>query len=224
MTSIALSSQKLSMMKFLKYLLYGLLAIVILVLVTGLFLPKAYTVSRTVTINRAKTEVYDYARMLKNQHDYSVWWKMDPNQVTTYTGEDGTVGFIAAWKSELDSVGSGEEEIVALEDGSRIGFALRFKEPFESNASSEMLFAAPDSSTTSVTWNFNGDMSYPFNVMQLFISMEDMLEQDIQEGLQNMKVILEKESSSSSKQQLPDWQWSDEGWRWTQVRPKDEGC
>jgi hypothetical protein len=211
-------------MKILKYLLYALLTFLVLVLITGLFLPKEYGVSREVTINRSKADVYDYARMLKHQHDYSVWWKMDPKQVTTYTGEDGTVGFVAAWKSELDSVGSGEEEIVALQEGERIGFALRFKEPFESNASSEMLFAAPDSNTTKLTWNFNGNMSYPFNVMQLFISMEDMLGQDIQEGLQNMKAILEKEGASSSKQGLPNWQWSDDGWRWTQARPKGEGC
>jgi hypothetical protein len=211
-------------MKIIKYIFITLGVVLAAVLITALFLPTEYTVSRDITIHRSKSEVFDYARMLEHQLDYSVWWKMDPNQVTTFTGEDGTVGFVAAWKSELDSVGSGEEEIVALQEGERIGFALRFKEPFESNASSEMLFTANDSSTTKLTWNFNGDMTYPFNVMQLFMSMEDMLGQDIQEGLQNMKVILEKEGSSSSKQQLPDWQWSDEGWRWTQVRPKGEGC
>jgi hypothetical protein len=87
-----------------------------------------------------------------------------------------------------------------------------------------MFFASTDSTTTQLTWNFNGNMAYPFNVMQLFISMEDMLGSDIQEGLNNMKAILEKERVSSFKQQLPNWQWSDEGWRWTQVRTKDEGC
>jgi hypothetical protein len=211
-------------MKILKYIGLGLAAIVALALITGLFLPKDYAVSRTVTIARSNADVFEYARMIRNQEDYSVWWKMDPNQVNTYTGEDGSVGFVAAWKSELDSVGSGEEEIIALEEGKRIGFALRFKEPFESQASSEMLFASTDSTTTQLTWNFNGNMAYPFNVMQLFISMEDMLGSDIQEGLNNMKAILEKERMSSFKQQLPYWQWSDDGWRWTQVRLRGEGC
>ena len=211
-------------MKIFKYIGLGLAVVVALALITGLFLPKDYAVSRTVTIERSNTDVFEYARMTRNQEDYSVWWKMDPNQVNTYTGEDGTVGFVAAWTSELDSVGSGEEEIIALEEGKRIGFALRFKEPFESQASSEMLFASTDSTTTQLTWNFNGNMAYPFNVMQLFMSMEDMLGSDIQEGLNNMKAILEKERVSSFKQQLPNWQWSDEGWRWTQVRAKREGC
>jgi hypothetical protein len=211
-------------MKILKYIGLGLAVVVALALITGLFLPKDYAVSRTVTIERSNTDVFEYARMTRNQEDYSVWWKMDPNQVNTYTGEDGTVGFVAAWTSELDSVGSGEEEIIVIEEGKRIGFALRFKEPFESQASSEMLFASTDSTTTQLTWNFNGNMAYPFNVMQLFMSMEDMLGSDIQEGLNNMKAILEKERVSSFKQQLPNWQWSDEGWRWTQVRPKREGC
>ncbi len=211
-------------MKILKYLGLALTAVLAFVLIAGLFLPREYAVSRTVTIERSNADVFAYARMIRNQEDYSVWWKMDPNQVNTYTGEDGTIGFVAAWKSELDSVGSGEEEIIALVDGARIGFALRFKEPFESNASSEMLFNATDSNSTKLTWNFNGNMAYPFNVMQLFISMEDMLGQDIEKGLQNMKSILEKESNSSNQKRLPNWQWSDEGWRWTQVRAKDDGC
>jgi hypothetical protein len=211
-------------MKILKYIGLGLAAIVALALITGLFLPKDYAVSRTVTIERSNADVFEYARMIRNQEDYSVWWKMDPNQVNTYTGEDGTVGFVAAWKSELDSVGSGEEEIIALEEGKRIGFALRFKEPFESNASSEMLFASTDSNSTTLTWNFKGDMSYPFNVMQLFMSMEDMLGNDIEQGLNNVKAILEKDRVSSFKQKLPYWQWSDDGWRWTQVRLRGEGC
>jgi hypothetical protein len=211
-------------MKILKYIGLGLAAIVALALITGLFLPKDYDVSRTVTIERSNADVFEYARMIRNQEDYSVWWKMDPNQVNTYTGEDGTVGFVAAWKSELDSVGSGEEEIIALEEGKRIGFALRFKEPFESNASSEMLFASTDSNSTTLTWNFKGDMSYPFNVMQLFMSMEDMLGNDIEQGLNNVKAILEKDRVSSFKQKLPYWQWSEDGWRWTQVRLKGEGC
>ena len=211
-------------MKIIKYIVVALGILLAALLLMGLFLPKEYTVSRQVRINRSKVEVFDYVRLLKNQHDYSVWWKMDPNQVTTYTGEDGTVGFIAAWKSELDSVGSGEEEIVAIQEGERIEYALRFKEPFESNASSNMIFTATDSNSTTLTWNFKGDMSYPFNVMQLFMSMEDMLGNDIEQGLNNVKAILEKDRVSSFKQKLPYWQWSEDGWRWTQVRLRGEGC
>jgi hypothetical protein len=211
-------------MKILKYISLTLGVLLGTVLITGLALPKEYTVSREVTINRSKSDVYEYIKFMKHQHDYSVWWKMDPNQVTTYTGEDGTIGFIAAWKSELDSVGSGEEEIVAMQEGERIDFALRFKEPFESQAQSSMQLVAIDNTTTRIKWDFRGDMSYPFNVMQLFISMEYMLGKDIEQGLQNMKTILEKEGSSSSQQKLPYWQWSEDGWRWTQVRLKGEGC
>jgi len=211
-------------MKIIKYIVVALGILLAALLLMGLFLPKEYTVSRQVRINRSKVEVFDYVRLLKNQHYYSVWWKMDPNQVTTYTGEDGTVGFIAAWKSELDSVGSGEEEIVAIQEGERIEYALRFKEPFESNASSNMIFTATDSNSTTLTWNFKGDMSYPFNVMQLFMSMEDMLGKDIEQGLNNVKAILEKDRVSSFKQKLPYWQWSEDGWRWTQVRLRGEGC
>jgi hypothetical protein len=75
-------------MKILKYLGLGLGAVVALILITGFFLPKEYALSRTVTIHRSNADVYNYVKYLKNQANYNVWAQMDPNQITTYTGED----------------------------------------------------------------------------------------------------------------------------------------
>ena len=52
-------------MKLLKYALIGLGGILAIVLIVGLFIPTEYSVSREVTINRSKAEVFDYARMLE---------------------------------------------------------------------------------------------------------------------------------------------------------------
>ena len=211
-------------MKILKYFGLALTAVLAFVLITGLFLPKEYTVSRTVTIERSNADVYNYVKYLKNQSDYNVWAQMDPNQSTTYTGEDGQVGFTSAWKSEVDSVGAGSQTIVAMNEGTSIDYEIIFTEPFESTMQTAMLFAPVDSNSTKVTWNFRGDMDYPFNVMLLAYDMEKTLGKDMQQGLSNMKSILEKDRVSSFKQKLPYWQWSDKGWRWTQVRLKGEGC
>ena len=211
-------------MKIFKYIGLGLAALTALTLITGLFLPKDYALSRTVTIQRSNADVYNYVKYLKNQSQYSVWAKMDPNQITTYTGEDGQVGFTSAWKSEIDSVGAGAQTIVAMNEGTSIGYEIIFTEPFESTMQTSMLFAPVDSSSTKVTWNFRGDMNYPFNVMLLVYDMEKSLGKDLQQGLNNLKELLEKATASSSTKKLPNWQWSDEGWRWTQVRLRGQGC
>ena len=211
-------------MKILKYLLYALLTFLVLVLITGLILPKEYNLTREVTINRNNTAVFNYVKYLKNQANYNVCAQMDPNQITTYTGEDGQVGFTSAWKSELDSVGAGKQTILAINEGTSIDYEIVFTEPFESTMQTAMLFEPVDSSSTKLTWKFSGDMDYPFNVMLLVYDMESTLGKDMQQGLNTLKELLEKESASSSAKKLPYWQWSDDGWRWTQVRPKGEGC
>lgn len=211
-------------MKILKYLGLGLAAVVALVLITGLFLPKEYALSRTVTIQRSNADVYNYVKYLKNQSQYNVWAQMDPNQITTYTGEDGQVGFTSAWKSEIDSVGAGSQTIVAMNEGTSIDYEIIFTEPFESTMQTAMLFEPLDSNSTKVTWNFRGDMNYPFNVMLLVYDMEKTLGKDLQQGLNTLKEILEKEAPSSAAKKLPYWQWSNDGWRWTQVRLEGEGC
>ena len=211
-------------MKILKYIGLGLAAVLAFVLITGLFLPKEYAVSRNVSIERSNADVYNYVKYLKNQSHYNVWAQMDPNQITTYTGEDGQVGFTSAWKSEIDSVGAGAQTIVAMNEDKSIDYEIIFTEPFESTMQTAILFAPIDSSSTNVTWNFRGDMNYPFNVMLLAYDMEKTLGKDMQQGLNNLKELLEKATASSSTKKLPNWQWSDEGWRWTQVRTKGDGC
>ena len=211
-------------MKIIKYIFAALGILLVVVLLTGLMLPKEYSVSREVTINRSNDTVFNYVKYLKNHANYTVWAKMDPNQITTYTGEDGQVGFTSAWKSELDSVGTGKQTIVAINEGTSIDYEIVFTEPFESTMQTAMLFAPVDSSSTKLTWKFSGDMDYPFNVMLLVYDMESTLGKDMQQGLNTLKKLLEKESVSSSAKKLPYWQWSDDGWRWTQARPKGEGC
>jgi len=211
-------------MKIIKYIVVALGILLAVLLLMGLFLPREYALSRNVTIQRSNADVYNYVKYLKNQSHYNVWAMMDPNQITTYTGEDGQVGFTSAWKSEIDSVGAGAQTIVAMNEGTSIDYEIIFTEPFESTMQTAMLFEPVDGSSTKVTWNFRGDMNYPFNAMLLVYDMEKSLGKDLQQGLNNLKELMEKESASSSAKKLPYWQWSEDGWRWTQVRLRGEGC
>ncbi|MFM7105179.1 MAG: SRPBCC family protein [Flavobacteriales bacterium] len=174
-----------------KKILYVLAGLVVLVVLLGIIAPSGYEVTRTVQINREQEIVYDYLRFLQNQRHYSVWAKMDPKQEVYFSGTDGEVGFILGWKSEIDSVGSGEQEIKALQPFSQIKTEVRFKEPFESIGNSEMNIAAIDSSSTQVEWKFYGKSSFPMNTILLFMDMNGMLGKDIEGGLSNLKNVLE---------------------------------
>lgn len=178
-------------MKLLKGVLIFIGIIVGLWLILAAFLNKNFEVSRDVTISRTSTEVFDYIRYLKNQDNYSVWNKMDPTMKKSYKGTDGMIGFVASWDSKNENVGKGSQEITAIQDGSRLDTHLRFEEPFESESDAYMTTESKSNNDTKVTWGIKGKIPYPWNIMILFMNMDEEMGPDLEKGLENLKVILE---------------------------------
>jgi len=179
-------------MKTLKVIGLVLAVVIVLLLIIPLFINGNYAIEREVTINKPKQEVFDYVKYLKNQNQFSVWAKIDPAMKTEFRGEDATVGFVSAWDSENPKAGKGEQKITKIDEGTRIDYEIHFIKPFESTDYAYMTFESPSESATKVKWGFNGTMKYPMNLMLLFTDMEKMLAPDLQNGLNNLKRILEK--------------------------------
>ncbi len=179
-------------MKLLKKFLFLILAIIALWLIAALFIDGNFTVVRSVEISRSNDEVFDYIKYLKNQSEYSAWAEMDPYMDRNYEGTDGEVGFVSAWKSDSANVGVGEQEIIGVEEGVRIDYELRFKEPDEMNSKAYMSTEDLGGNLTKVDWGFKGKIPYPFNVMKLFINFDEQLGPDLEKGLNNLKELLEE--------------------------------
>lgn len=179
-------------MKIFKNVFIVLLVIVVAILLIAAFVPSEFMVERKVVVEKPRAEVFDFTKYLKNQEEFSVWAKMDTQMKREYRGEDATVGFVAAWDSDNPDVGKGEQEITGIDGEGRIDYQLRFIEPFESTSNAYMVFDLVDSSKTSVLWGFEGEMPYPSNLMLLFVDMDAELGKDLQDGLNNLKAILEK--------------------------------
>lgn len=175
----------------LKKFSYAVLFIISLPLVIALFVPKSYEVEREVLINRSTPEVFSYLKYLKNQDEFSKWANMDPNMTKTFYGTDGEVGFISAWESQNPDVGSGEQEIMAIKDGERIDYELRFLKPFEATEPAFIAVEAVSGEQTKVTWGFQGHFDYPMNLTLLLMDFEQVIGDDLQTGLDNLKAILE---------------------------------
>ena len=179
-------------MKILKRALFVLIGIIVLALVVALFTKKDYAVEREITINKPKQKVFDFIKYVKNQDQYSVWNNIDPAMKKSYTGTDGTVGFIYAWDSTNKNAGKGEQEIVKITDGERIDMKLRFKEPMEAEDNAYMATEPLGADKTKVKWGFTGKMAWPMNLMLLCMNMDEMIGKDLQGGPDKLKTILEK--------------------------------
>jgi hypothetical protein len=179
-------------MKILKIVMLFIFGLGALILIGALFVDGNYAVERQVVVNKSKPDVFEYLKYLKNQEEFSVWTMMDPQMETYYDGTDATIGFVAGWKSTNSEVGSGEQEILGITEGERIDLALRFFEPFEANDKAYFATEALGETETLVKWGFNGKMNYPMNLLLLFMDMEEMLGGQLEKGLDNLKVNLEK--------------------------------
>lgn len=164
-------------------------SLVVLFLLIALVTKKDFSIEKTIVINCPKQEVFDYARMLKNQEKYSVWVMKDPNIHLVYTGTDGTIGAASAWESKDKNVGIGEQEIKKLHDGECMEVEVRFKKPFEATNYALTTVSDAGNGHTKLSTQFSGRTKFPMNIVNLF--MDKMIGKDMLKNLQNMKHNLE---------------------------------
>ncbi|WP_394391744.1 SRPBCC family protein [Shewanella woodyi] len=176
----------------LRKILGTIVLLIAIPLIVALFTKQDYEVITSVTIDKPVAEVFDYIKYLKNQDNYSVWAKLDPNMTKSYRGVDASTGFVSAWESLNEEVGVGEQEIISIEQGKRIDYELRFLSPFEAVSPAFMSCESITEKTTKVTWGFKGHMDYPMNLMLVFMDFETMIERDLTQGLESLKEIMEK--------------------------------
>jgi uncharacterized membrane protein len=174
-------------MKIVLFILLGLAAIIVILLILALFVKKDYSIEREIVINRPKQEVFDYIKYLKNQNEWGKWTKIDPNMKATYSGTDGTVGFIYGWESDHKNVGKGTQKITKITDGERIDWDFLFagKPPTYCYWATETV----SENVTKVKWGFTGRMSYPTNLMTLFL--EKLIGNMMSPELESLKTVME---------------------------------
>ncbi|WP_299367687.1 SRPBCC family protein [Winogradskyella sp.] len=169
------------------YIVLGIMAIFLLLVMVA---PKTYNVSRSIAINKPINEVFNYLKHIKNQDEWSPWKKKDPNMKQEHIGTDGEVGFIAKWEGNKE-VGTGEQEIVSISENKSINSQLRFYKPWKSQSDAYITTRELDAMSTEVVWGFSGVNKPPSNIFFLFFNMDKTVGKDFEEGLSDLKQILE---------------------------------
>lgn len=151
---------------------------------------KEMVIEKKVSIDRSVAEVFEFLKETKNQDLFSVWNMKDPNMKKSYSGTDGTAGFIYSWDSTDKSVGAGSQEITRIAPDKMIEYEMRFLRPMKNVASATFLINKVVGESTLVTWTFKSPTKFP---MSLFSPIfKNILGKQLQQSLQNLKALLEK--------------------------------
>ncbi|MCL2074579.1 MAG: SRPBCC family protein [Marinilabiliaceae bacterium] len=177
-------------MKILLYICLSLATIIAILLILALFVKKDYAIVREIVINRPKKEVFDYIKFLKNQNEWSTWTNIDPKMKSTYSGIDGTVGFVYKYESDNKRVGKGSQEITKIIDGESIEwlFCCDGKPPTVCYWLTETI----SENETKMIWKFTGKMNYPLNLMTIFF--DKLMGNDIGSELAVLKTKMENQT------------------------------
>jgi uncharacterized protein YndB with AHSA1/START domain len=176
-------------MSILTIVLLVIAAIVVIILIAALIISKHYTIQRSVRISAPAPKVFEYIRHIKNQDHYNKWVMTDPAMQKIFKGTDGTVGFVYGWNGNKKA-GEGEQEIVAVNEGSEVVTEVRFVRPFPGLSRLQMITTPVSDSQTNVDFITSSRMPFPMNVMVPMVSK--MLGRDMDVSLRNLKAIMER--------------------------------
>ena len=105
-------------MKIVQWVLAGIGAVALALVVVGLFIPSTFRVERSVEINAPADRIYDYVVEPRKWKEWSVWTRRDPNMHIVYSGPPFGMG--ARWSWESKQEGSGNMEFRHVEPDHRV--------------------------------------------------------------------------------------------------------
>ena len=185
-------------MKFLKPFFFFLLAVLVVTAILSMLMPTRQKIERSITINAPVAVIYRQLIKLENFNKYSVWSRKDSTIKYTLTGTDGTEGAGTSWTGDPEISGDGRIEIVSLEENKTIKHKLSFSKPKKARLPdgqgiAESAFALKETNgVTTLTWNFDLVTPRPWNIFNLFYSLDKKMGTDFDESLASLKTAIEK--------------------------------
>lgn len=175
-------------MGILKKILLGIVVLVALLVVVGLFLPSSAHVERSAVIAAPICTVHALANGYARFNEWSPWAKRDPNTKYTYEGPDSGVGAKMSWASDDRNVGAGSQEIVE----SKPFELVRTKLDLGDQGTADAFFRlSKEGEGTKVVWGFDTDFGWSLIGRYFGLAMDSLVGDDYEKGLANLKTFAE---------------------------------
>jgi effector-binding domain-containing protein len=170
-----------------KKILIGLIALLVVLAVIGLILPRHVVVKRSVSINRPASLVYATLNSFVLFPKWSPWQDLDPNMSQSTEGPRDGVGAKLIWKGN-DKVGSGTQLITASTADQSVASDLNFG---DMGTAKSLVTLTADGNMTRATWTVDVDMGANPVGHYFGLTMDGMLGKDFASGLAKLKNLVE---------------------------------
>jgi len=175
-------------MKLFKKLGLIILAIIVLLILVGFFLPKNYKVKETIEINRSPEIVYFHSMNFKERKKWDPWLEKDPDAKSIIKMTQSGVGTTLQWEGE--KIGAGKITVQKVVVNEQIFSKLQFFMNDTTEARVEWNFKPFEENKTQVTWEVSGELQ---GIIEKWtgVFIRGNLTNSLDKGLQNFKKYLE---------------------------------
>lgn len=181
-------------MKILKWVLYIVLGLVVLVLAVASVLPKSLRIVSETEINLPVNRVFYSLATFTDRASWDPWVEKDSTTQLSIENREGYTGTKYSWTSKKS--GSGMMMIDSLVDGKNIYMSLQFTGMDQKALVwHDMSFA---DGKTKLTWGFEQKAQFPVGRIIMAL-MKGSLQKDYDKGLANLKKHLEEHGVKVSR-------------------------
>jgi effector-binding domain-containing protein/ribosome-associated toxin RatA of RatAB toxin-antitoxin module len=184
-------------MTLIKRILWGLGALLLLLILVSFFLPSTVHIERSKIIKAPPATVFSLVNNLKTYDDWMPWNRKDPNMHQTFGDKDSGAGASYSWTSTDKEVGNGTLTITESVPDKRVLTALDFGDMGTSLGGWDL---TPLDSGTKVVWYMDSKMTgknvfYSFVGKYMGLFMDKMVGPDFEQGLDSLQSLSERNHS-----------------------------
>lgn len=151
--------------------------------------PGTFSVQRSVSVTAPPSEVFAQVNDLQAWDAWSPWKELDPNPKQTISTPSAGKGATFTWAGN-DKIGEGSLTILHSKPYELVDIEQVFIRPFAGKARMAFTFASVGDGTK-VTWKMDGTNDFIGKAMCMVMDMDAMLGKDFDQGLANMKAVVE---------------------------------
>lgn len=153
--------------------------------------PDVFRVTRAEVINAPPEVVFNYINDIEQSNIWSPWMRMEPDARVRYEGPKAGVGASFSWEGK--KIGKGRLTTTDTITNEMVRLRLEFFKPMVGTNTVEYALTR-EGAGTRVIWTIFGPNDFKGKVMSVFMNCETMMGGQLEQGLSNLKQLVEQGS------------------------------